>query len=213
MKRPSPSLVISCLALFVALSGTSYAVSQLPKNSVGSKQIKKSAVTSAKVKDRSLVARDFKVGQLPAGAQGAQGPQGPQGARGPSASAFAANSATALSTSSTTVISLGTSNDESTGLLTVTTPSRIVFNAAIQLYSGDINQATCSAGVNNGSGWTNINDAIIEQDLATFKDEVTPLTYGFDAEPGTYDIRIACQLDAFTASAYRNRLTAVATAR
>jgi hypothetical protein len=42
----------------------------------------KNAVTSAKVKDRSLLAKDFKAGQLPAGATGAQGEQGPQGIPG-----------------------------------------------------------------------------------------------------------------------------------
>ncbi|HKF82171.1 MAG TPA: hypothetical protein VKB23_04330 [Solirubrobacterales bacterium] len=74
--------VVSCLALFVALGGGAYAATQLPKNSVGSKQIKKSAVNSAKVKDRSLQAVDFKEGQLPAGPQGLQGPRGEKGERG-----------------------------------------------------------------------------------------------------------------------------------
>lgn len=91
MKRHlSPSLIIACLALFVALSGSAYAVSQLPKNSVGNKQLKKNAVTSSKVKDRSLVAKDFKTGQLPAGATG---PQGPAGATGPQGAAGAAGPA------------------------------------------------------------------------------------------------------------------------
>lgn len=55
---------------------------QLPKNSVGSKQIKKNAVNSAKVKDRSLQAVDFKEGQLPAGPQGPKGDTGAPGAPG-----------------------------------------------------------------------------------------------------------------------------------
>lgn len=86
MEPPSPALAISLIALAVALGGTGYAVTQLPKNSVGTAQIKNNAVTGAKVKDGSLLARDFKRGQLPAGAQGAtgaQGPAGPQGAAGP----------------------------------------------------------------------------------------------------------------------------------
>ncbi|MGK2878503.1 MAG: hypothetical protein ACSLFF_08010 [Solirubrobacterales bacterium] len=69
--------VVSLLALFVALGGTSYAVTKLPKNSVGAKQLRKSAVTSFKVKDRSLLEKDFKAGQIPAGAAGAPGPRGP----------------------------------------------------------------------------------------------------------------------------------------
>jgi hypothetical protein len=73
---------LGMLALFVALSGTAYAAS-LPRNSVGTPQLKRNAVTSAKVKPRSLLANDFRRGQLPAGPQGPQGPQGPTGPRGP----------------------------------------------------------------------------------------------------------------------------------
>jgi hypothetical protein len=83
--------VISLIALFVALGGGAYALT-LPRNSVGTKQLKKravttpkirrGAVTSPKVKDRSLLAKDFRAGQLPAGPQGPQGPQGPTGPAG-----------------------------------------------------------------------------------------------------------------------------------
>lgn len=75
--------VIACLALFVALGGASYAATQLPKNSVGSEQIKKDAVTGVKVKDGSLRAADFGVGQIPAGPEGRAGAQGPRGDLGP----------------------------------------------------------------------------------------------------------------------------------
>jgi len=62
----SPATVISCMALAVALGGTSYAAVALPPNSVGTAQLKPNAVTGAKVKDGSLLATDFKAGQLPA---------------------------------------------------------------------------------------------------------------------------------------------------
>lgn len=127
VRPPSPALVVSCIALTVALGGTGYAITSLPKNSVGANQIKKSAVTSAKVKDGSLVAADFKAGVLTtlAGTQGAKGatgatgeagatgangatgasgaagligPTGPTGATGPTASAYGvSNSVVALS--------------------------------------------------------------------------------------------------------------------
>jgi hypothetical protein len=58
--------VIASLALFMAMGGTGYALS-LPKASVGAKQLKKGAVTSKKVKNASLLEKDFKAGQLPAG--------------------------------------------------------------------------------------------------------------------------------------------------
>ena len=83
LRRPSPALVISCVALTLALGGTSYATVQaLPKNSVGTTQLKNSAVISAKVKDRSLKRVDFAAGQLPAGPAGPAGPRGRQGRRG-----------------------------------------------------------------------------------------------------------------------------------
>jgi hypothetical protein len=72
------------IALFVALGGTGYAVTVLPKNSVGTAQLKKNAVISSKVKNHSLLAADFKLGQLPAGAAGPPGPAGAAGASGPS---------------------------------------------------------------------------------------------------------------------------------
>jgi hypothetical protein len=80
--RPSPALVVSVIALSVALGGTSYAAIVLPANSVGTKQIKKNAVTGAKVKNGSLRKGDFGAGQLPAGATGATGAAGANGATG-----------------------------------------------------------------------------------------------------------------------------------
>lgn len=91
--RPSPALVIACIALGIALGGTGYAtVLQVPKNSVGTAQLKSSAVTnkklapnavtSAKVQNRSLLRADFATGQLPAGPAGPTGPAGPAGPPG-----------------------------------------------------------------------------------------------------------------------------------
>lgn len=63
--RPSPALVIACLALLVALSGTGYAdVLRVPFNSVGVLQLRPNAVVSSKVRNHSLRAVDFEIGQL-----------------------------------------------------------------------------------------------------------------------------------------------------
>jgi hypothetical protein len=81
--RPAPGTVIACIALFVALGGTSAAVvSALAPNSVGTAQLKNGAVTSVKVKDHSLLGVDFATGTLLRGATGAPGPAGPAGPRG-----------------------------------------------------------------------------------------------------------------------------------
>ena len=48
--RPSPALVVATIALIVALGGTGYAAFKLPANSVGTKQLRKGAVTPSKIK-------------------------------------------------------------------------------------------------------------------------------------------------------------------
>src|SRR5215213_10079735 len=52
--RPSPSMVVALIALFVALGGVSYAAINLPANSVGTRQLKKDAITSAKIKAKAV---------------------------------------------------------------------------------------------------------------------------------------------------------------
>jgi hypothetical protein len=82
--------VMSMTAVFIALGGSAIAFTQLPKDSVGARQIKEGAVRSAEVKDFSLQANDFAKGllsgapglQAPAGAKGEPGPQGPTGPTG-----------------------------------------------------------------------------------------------------------------------------------
>jgi hypothetical protein len=56
LRKPSPALAISLIALFVALGGTSYAATRLPKNSVGTKQLKNNAVTGAKIAGGAVTA-------------------------------------------------------------------------------------------------------------------------------------------------------------
>jgi hypothetical protein len=111
--RPSPALVISLIALFVAMGGTGYAALKLPKNSVGGAQIKTGAVGSSEVKDGALKLKDFGSGQIPAGARGAVGPAGPAGVnghdgatgpRGPSDAYVANTSGSADDTDSVSVV-------------------------------------------------------------------------------------------------------------
>jgi hypothetical protein len=100
----SAANVLSMTALVVALGGTAYAAS-LPRNSVGSTQIRSkavknsdlgdSAVTSKKVKNRTLRATDFAAGQLVAGLNGSPGSQGFRGATGPTGPTGLVGTATA----------------------------------------------------------------------------------------------------------------------
>lgn len=82
--RPSPAMVVASLALGVALSGTAVAASvALAPGSVGTVQLKKNAVTTAKVRNGTLLKADFKKNQLPKAVAGPAGPAGPAGAAGP----------------------------------------------------------------------------------------------------------------------------------
>ncbi len=55
---------VAYLALFVALTGTAIAADVLPRNSVGTAQIKKNAVTGKKVKKNTLTGRNIKESSL-----------------------------------------------------------------------------------------------------------------------------------------------------
>jgi hypothetical protein len=101
--RPSPAMIVACIALLVALGGTSVAaVNAIAPNSVGTTQLRTGAVTSPKIKNNnvlgadiapnavtgsdvrngSLTRDDFASNSLPAGPAGPKGDQGPQGPAG-----------------------------------------------------------------------------------------------------------------------------------
>jgi len=78
--------VMATIAVFLAFGGGAYAATQLPKNSVGTNQLKKEAVTPGKL---SAAARSTLTGAVGAvgatgatGAAGAVGPRGPRGLQG-----------------------------------------------------------------------------------------------------------------------------------
>ena len=71
-RRITSAHLLAGTALFVSFGGTSYAVTKLAKDSVG----------SAQVKDGSLLAKDLSNGVVTAGPAGARGPRGPQGPTG-----------------------------------------------------------------------------------------------------------------------------------
>jgi hypothetical protein len=145
-RRPSPAMIVACLALLVSLGGTSVAaVSQLSRNSVGALQLKNgavtnakirnNAVTSAKVRNRSLLRADFAPGQLSAGPTGPQGPAGPTGPAGPQGPAGSIGAITQRSESAS--VSDAVDNNE--------------------VYATADVQALCSSGelaVSGGTGWS-----------------------------------------------------------
>ena len=78
----SASMVVACIALLVALGGVGVAATHLPRNSVGTLQLRANSVNSTKVANRSLKAIDFALNQMPAGPAGPAGPPGAKGDKG-----------------------------------------------------------------------------------------------------------------------------------
>ena len=147
--------ITSLCALVFAMGGTSYALT-IAKNSVGSAQIKKSAVansdlrsnavTSAKVKNGSLLAADFAANQLPRGATGATGPRGPQGIPGTPGAPGAA----------------GATGTTGTATVQKTVASADLANGADQSYS-----AFCLPGQQASAGGGRGDDTLSEETILT----------------------------------------------
>jgi hypothetical protein len=79
MRRPSPALILSCIAVFLAFTGGAVAATK-----INGKQIKDGSITGKDIKNDSLTAKDI-TGQL-AGPRGQDGQRGPQGPAGPAGS-------------------------------------------------------------------------------------------------------------------------------
>ena len=165
LRKPSPAMIVACLALLVALSGTGMAAAtQLGRNTVGTLQLKDSAVTNAKVRNnainsakvaaRSLLRSDFAPGQLPAGPVGPQGPAGPTGPAGAAGAAGPAGVVGPVTVRSSSVV------------IDNTTPTN-------GLYTTRSVDALCASGelsISGGTGWSDSND-----DLELFTGRLTPI--------------------------------------
>ncbi len=146
-RRPSPAMIVACIALGVALSGTGIAAvtAALPRNSVGTPQLKNNAVTAAKVRNGSLSKADFRSGQLPAGAPGSPGspgPAGPQGLKGDTGPAGAA----------------GLVGDVTVHSASVSVPAF----TSVTVYANRSVQANCDSGekgLGGGTNWDGEGDA------------------------------------------------------
>jgi hypothetical protein len=72
--------VMSSIAVFLVLGGASYAAATLPRNSVGSKQLRRNAVTHSKLTNGSVGRNELRSSvRRQLDRSGAPGPQGPAG--------------------------------------------------------------------------------------------------------------------------------------
>ena len=162
--RPSPAMVVACIALLVALTGTSVAAVQaLAPNSVGPAQLRAAAVTNpklaansvtgAKVANRSLRAVDFG-GTLP---RGAAGPAGPAGAAGPAGPAGPAGVIGAIAVRQAGVV----------------VPGGTAQNAAYSTGTVTVNCNANEKAISAGTGWS---DDAADREL--WVQRLTPLLTG-----------------------------------
>src|ERR1700753_279536 len=80
-RRLTYANVMSSIAVFLVVAGgTAFAASQLGKESAATKQLKKEAVSLAKI--NAAAKKSLKGATGPAGAKGATGAQGPKGDEG-----------------------------------------------------------------------------------------------------------------------------------
>jgi hypothetical protein len=89
LRHLSYANVMASIAVFIALGGAGYAAVKLPKSSVGARQLKKGAVTPAKLSKASKNTLRGRTGPRgPAGPKGDSGAAGQPGPQGPGAVSF-----------------------------------------------------------------------------------------------------------------------------
>jgi hypothetical protein len=167
---PSPAMIVACLALAVALAGTSYAAGRLPANSVGTKQLKKNAVTSAKVKNDALTGADVKegtLGQVPSAAT--------------AANATNAGHAASADSAATANAAFGTYNDSqiplptdlgAIGTLSIPAAGNYVVFAKLEAYNASGTPNTRSrCYLRGGTGGADLDGVAFDVDAAFVDDE------------------------------------------
>jgi hypothetical protein len=219
-RRPSPAMVVACVALIVALGGTSYAALKLPRNSVGSKQLRPNAVTSGKVRNGSLTAKDFRASALK------RGPRGPQGPKGDSVGAIprvAFASRDPVSPAGGTSIGVGgapidlvglrvpagtSGYTASSGPVAVSGPSRLIANAQAVILNGGAATANVTCRIVLVASDTRPLGNYVNANIPGANGYVpVAIGAGTDVEAGTYDVRVQCSSDAPGMSFHRGNLT------
>jgi hypothetical protein len=209
--RLSYANVIATIALFVALGGGAYAATQLPKNSVGAKQLRKGAVNSAKVKDASLMSKDFKAGQLPAGptgARGAEGPRGLEGARGATGQTGARGPSNAYVDSTAGQITISSAPGTLAATLAVPAGTWAVFGRVNVFNNGILATGECSVS----AGATTLDTGLFKLQTSSGANELPLTLHGIATFTGPTAIQMFCEEESAAGADFRvseRRLTAI----
>lgn len=222
LRLPSPAMVVACIALVVAMGGTGYAAltitgKNVKDSSLTGRDVRNNSLTGADVKnltsddvrDFSLLANDFKTGQLPAGPQGPKGDPGAAGADGPpgpTASNSAATSAgMSLSSTSSTIL---------TAPITLSFSGRIIASATVQVAPGS---AVASAGDCQLRVLEPSSEAISRNDnydlpATADHDVMVPIVGATTRPAGTYTVVLLCSETAGDVQVSRADLVVMAAA-
>ena len=202
MPRPSAALVVASIALFVALSGTSYAVTQLPRNSVGTVQLKSGSVTTGKIAKGAV----SNVKLADDSVTGAKVKNGSLAVDDLTAAARAELRGTVLATATASANdALATPYQEDTAVLsttiTVSYAARLQIAAAVSMTHIDSGDGTpewapfsCFATLNGTrTGKVYFSGAIDGLLVANAFSVLTlPVVASADVEPGTHRVGITC---------------------
>jgi len=152
--RLTYSNVMATTAVFVALGGTSYAAITLPRNSVGSNQIRSQAVRSSDIRDRTIAVRDISR-EARSSLKGERGPQGLRGPQGPAGSVTTVNGNIVVRTNVTYKTESANVAADSTSQLTVQCdPGLKVIGGGFRKDAGSDLSARESYPSNNNTAWT-----------------------------------------------------------
>jgi len=197
LRAPGPALVISLLALFVALGGTSLAAVNL----INGRQIEPHSLPKNRLTQAAI--KTLHGARGPKGARGVQGLKGDQGDPGPTAASYAYGYLNAGPYSSyTTLLSLAGGSDQyGPGKITVDFAARVLAEANITMYgyTASTVPGDCYLNLIDSSG-----NATQMSQLVEFTQPAPGPPVGYtdvhvtgarDVPAGTYDVALICKAD------------------
>jgi hypothetical protein len=174
------NVMVTVLALLVLGGGTAYAASHLGKESVGPRQLKKGAVTPAKLSKASTATLAG-----PKGSTGPAGPKGDNGAQGPSGVVRAFRKSNGIRPAA----NLGTSLFGTEVLSLAVPPGRYFVTASLGLSASAADSAICR--LINGHGGSESEGPDAEQALPAGSAENLDMSDLFVVRPGQ-ELNVEC---------------------
>jgi hypothetical protein len=189
--------VTATLALVASLGGTAYAANSIRSRDIVDGQVRRAdladgAVTSSKVRNNTLLRKDFKTGQLPRGRTGPPGPPGPKGDAGAPAP-LAPSAASTISGRPADLTSSGTGGAiVLSATIAIGQTSRLVATAGAELSSdgGNNDQGFCY--LRDGAGDMGVR---LTAEVPASRTDISPVGAAVHP-PGSYEVQLICGANA-----------------